>query len=150
MLPEALAFMLSAVVLVSSTSSVSTGTDGLIEIGVQRYDFESSHALASGAWIHRPSQPPHPDQPLDMYFALEPQNMDQIQSIAADVSNPVSTRYGQHLNGEQIGKIVSPAQPDIDTVTQFLESYGITHRVLTTRHMVRTWNVNVHSMRHTI
>jgi hypothetical protein len=47
-----------------------------------------------------------------------------------------SPRYGQHLDVDQIARIVQAPDADIAAVTSWLALHGITHKLSKTRHIV--------------
>lgn len=131
-----LALLAAAAVAVSATAQLS---DTHVEFTAQSFEFERSDALARGDWAQS-STAPDAAMLLDVSFALRPRNMDQIRAEAQAVSDPLSPRYGQHLNGAQIAAIVSPPQAELDAVTSWLSSHaadGVTYRITTTRHMIK-------------
>jgi len=59
-------------------------------------------------------------------FLLKQRNTDVLEEIFWAVSDPKSEKYGAHLTLQEVADLVSPTEDTIDTVKNFLASYGIT------------------------
>ena len=70
------------------------------------------------------------DQVLSMTLALKRRNMDKLDKIFWEVSDPRHANYGEHLNHEQVREIVSPGPAALKTVTAWLHENGITKYVV--------------------
>ena len=54
-------------------------------------------------------RPAEPHDTVKLTFALKQQNLDQLEKVFWDVSNPESSVYGIHLSLEQVVDIVKPS-----------------------------------------
>jgi pseudomonalisin len=55
-----------------------------------------------------------------------PEQEAALEQLIADQHDPTSPRYQRWLTPEQFGEMFGPTQQDVDTVTQWLESFGMT------------------------
>jgi len=58
-------------------------------------------------------------------FLVKQRNTKILEQIFWEVSDPKSERYGRHLSLQEVADLVSPAEETIQTVKDFLASYGI-------------------------
>lgn len=65
------------------------------------------------------------DQQISLSIALKQQNLDVLQQIFHEVSNPQHKNYKQYLTRDEIRDLVAPSQESIDTVTAWLLVNGI-------------------------
>ena len=66
-----------------------------------------------------------PDMQYSMTMALKRRNMDKLDKIFWEVSDPRHANYGEHLNHDQVRELVSPGPEALQTVTNWLHSNGI-------------------------
>jgi tripeptidyl-peptidase I len=59
----------------------------------------------------------------EVIFAVQQKNMDVLETILNDVSNPDSANYGQHLSGEQVGALTMNPEAR-DAVINYLYANG--------------------------
>ena len=62
---------------------------------------------------------------LSMTLSLKRRNMDKLDKIFWEVSDPRHANYGEHLNHDQVRDLVSPGPEALQTVTNWLRSNGI-------------------------
>ncbi|KAJ6030884.1 hypothetical protein N7460_011150 [Penicillium canescens] len=62
---------------------------------------------------------------LPVRIGLTQSNLDYGHELLMDLSNPLSSRYGQHLSSEEVHDLFAPAQKSVDDVRSWLESAGI-------------------------
>jgi subtilase family serine protease len=72
----------------------------------------------------------------DMLLLLAPTSAQKkaLETFLSQVQNPSSPNYHQWLTPTQFGQLYAPAQADIDTVKQWLESQGFTVNQVATSH----------------
>ncbi|KAI9067832.1 subtilisin-like protein [Trametes sanguinea] len=66
-------------------------------------------------------------QPAIMKFvlALKPGNTSGLIQSLLDVSDPASSKYGQHLSKAEVDQLVAPPAESVQTVTNWLKNNGI-------------------------
>ncbi|PRP86479.1 hypothetical protein PROFUN_05261 [Planoprotostelium fungivorum] len=64
------------------------------------------------------------DAPLTLTIALKQRNMEKLDLILTQVSDPTSPQYGRYLTREQVIDLVAPTSDSILQVTQWLRSQG--------------------------
>jgi tripeptidyl-peptidase I len=64
-----------------------------------------------------------PTQVHEVIFAVEQKNMDVLEIILNDVSNPSSANYGQHMSGEQVAALTMNPESR-DAVINYLYANG--------------------------
>ncbi|EAW16248.1 S53 family peptidase [Aspergillus fischeri NRRL 181] len=62
---------------------------------------------------------------LPMRIGLTQSNLDRGHDLLMEVSDPRSSRYGQHLSVEEVRNLFAPSQETVDHVRAWLESEGI-------------------------
>ncbi|KAF4237496.1 hypothetical protein CNMCM8980_006955 [Aspergillus fumigatiaffinis] len=62
---------------------------------------------------------------LPMRIGLTQSNLDRGHDLLMEVSDPRSSRYGQHLSVEEVHDLFAPSQETVDNVRAWLESEGI-------------------------
>lgn len=72
----------------------------------------------------------HGSTTLKMRFALKLQNLDDLAKIAARVSDPQSSKYGQYLTASQIQELVAPKSEHRSAVEQWLSESSIPYEVV--------------------
>ena len=61
----------------------------------------------------------------EVIFAIKPRNMDKVKKILYEVSDPLSSKYGQHLTRDEVSTICS--NPDgTNVIRKYLESLSAT------------------------
>lgn len=65
------------------------------------------------------------EEQRQIIFLLKQRNVDVVEKMFWEVSDPNSPKYGEHLTLEQLAELVSPSEETINTVQNFLASYGI-------------------------
>jgi len=65
------------------------------------------------------------DQKIDLIFAIKQQNLDLLDKIFWEVSDPDSPEYGKFLTAEQLGKLIRPKDESIDTILKWLHQQGV-------------------------
>ena len=61
---------------------------------------------------------------IGITVALKRRNVDKLDRIFWDVSDPNSPRYGEHLNNEQMRELVSPGRAVVERVVSWLKENG--------------------------
>ncbi|KAL8637835.1 MAG: hypothetical protein Q9228_004943 [Teloschistes exilis] len=83
---------------------------------------------APRAWAKRDRV--NPTIVLPVRIGLTQNNLENGPSLLDEVSNPASSKYGQHYTAEEIHDLFAPSQDSVDSVRQWLEAAGIApHRV---------------------
>ncbi|KAJ5319748.1 hypothetical protein N7508_000031 [Penicillium antarcticum] len=63
---------------------------------------------------------------LPVRIGLKQSNLEYGHELLMDLSNPLSSRYGQHLSSNEVHDLFAPTQKSVDNVRSWLESAGIT------------------------
>ncbi|XP_051843582.1 tripeptidyl-peptidase 1 [Antechinus flavipes] len=66
-----------------------------------------------------------PTESLSLTFALRQQNLQQLQKLVHDVSDPGSPRYGKYLSLEDVAALVRPSTLTLSTVQKWLLAVGV-------------------------
>ncbi|KAJ6550464.1 family S53 protease [Mycena vulgaris] len=69
--------------------------------------------------------PAHPDVELTLRIALNPNNIAGLESELYAVSDPSSSRYGQHLTPEDVAEYVKPTSDALSAITSWLQTNKI-------------------------
>ena len=86
----------------------------------------------------------HRDHSHEIVFAVKQRNMDELTRILHDVSDPISSNYGQHMSMDEV--IALTFNPEAcETITKYLEVNGatVTSQSLGGEYIVATAPVNV-------
>uniref|UniRef100_G3P125 Tripeptidyl-peptidase 1 n=1 Tax=Gasterosteus aculeatus TaxID=69293 RepID=G3P125_GASAC len=67
-----------------------------------------------------------PAEELTLTFALKQQNIDQLEEILKQVSDPDSAQNGKHLTLEEVSSLVRPTELTQKVVRHWLKSHGVT------------------------
>jgi tripeptidyl-peptidase-1 len=67
----------------------------------------------------------NPSTVLDVMVSLKSRNMDALNSEIMAVSDPSSSRYGQHLTKDEVTALTAPSQQALELVSQWLTDAGI-------------------------
>tara|TARA_B110000093_G_C12938847_1_gene397109 strand:+ start:64 stop:1794 length:1731 start_codon:yes stop_codon:yes gene_type:complete len=62
---------------------------------------------------------------IPMVVGLKRKNVDLLEKILLEVSDPKTAKYGQHLNDAQMRRLVSPGTDAVDAVKAWLALHGI-------------------------
>lgn len=73
---------------------------------------------------------PHPDHRIVLRIALPQPNFNQLEKHLYEVSDPDHERYGQHLSKAEVEQLVAPHQESVDSVNEWLFSFGLTEEDL--------------------
>jgi tripeptidyl-peptidase-1 len=83
------------------------------------------------------SRAPHSTR-LVLHIFLKKRNVDQMEKLFWDVSNPKSQHYGKYLTADEIGQRHGASKESIDTVRKWLMDGGVSHHeVPLTKDLVR-------------
>jgi len=74
---------------------------------------------------------PHEETEIKLIIAIKQRNVDILERIFWEVSDPTSTSYGEHLTMDDITKIVAPEESVLDAVFHWLDGHPITFKELT-------------------
>ncbi|PRP80870.1 hypothetical protein PROFUN_11425 [Planoprotostelium fungivorum] len=81
---------------------------------------------------HPSADPLRDDDPeIKLTFALKQRNLDKLDALFWDVSNPESPQYGHHLRQSEVVELVSPSQKSVAVVTDWLHNHGVSKMQLT-------------------
>lgn len=83
--------------------------------------------FSSKRWIQL-TQPPAAGATISATFALKRSSdkSAKIEETLMDLSTPTSNNYGKWLSKEQAKELVAASEEQLKTVTDFVESYGVT------------------------
>lgn len=65
-----------------------------------------------------------PTEALPLHFGLRQPNMDKLDAMLMDVSDPASPNYGQHWTAERVAKTFAPNKETLDAVRGWLVDAG--------------------------
>jgi tripeptidyl-peptidase-1 len=83
---------------------------------------------------------------IKFLIALKQRNIEQLEQILAQVSDPESPQYGQYLSIQDLTNLLAPAEEDIAAVVSWLESHDISDYVLNTNKDFISVNAPVHKV----
>jgi len=63
---------------------------------------------------------------IELTFAVRQRNLDQLEQIFHEVSDPDSPRYGQHLTFDEVNTLTAPSQGDLAVVEDMARQLGAT------------------------
>ena len=66
------------------------------------------------------------DTVLELSFALKQENLDELEKLFWEVSNPDSPSYGKYLTTDEITEMIAPRYSTVRVVEQWLKSHGVT------------------------
>jgi tripeptidyl-peptidase I len=66
------------------------------------------------------------EQTISLQIGLKMQNIEKLEGMLRDVSDPKSPNYGKYLTAAQIADTFKPSQESSQAVTAWLESQGVT------------------------
>ncbi|KAF8969344.1 subtilisin-like protein [Flammula alnicola] len=69
---------------------------------------------------------PAPDHKIVLKIALPQPNFSELERHLYEVSDPDHERYGQHLSKEEVEELVAPHPESLDSVNEWLSSFGFT------------------------
>jgi len=90
-------------------------------------------ASANSRWQLNPEEQRDAATSFSFKVALKPQNMETLESLFYQVSNPNNPLYGKYLTHEQIADIISLPQEEINKVQDYLQSALETHCAVETK-----------------
>ena len=93
---------------------------------------EAEH-VASGRGMRgwTPFKPSDPNQMLELVFAVKQTNLNFLEEILLEVSDPTSERYGKHLSNRAVHQLVAPLPEHVKTVMEFLKLHNVEPEALT-------------------
>jgi tripeptidyl-peptidase-1 len=65
------------------------------------------------------------DEKLQLTFMVKQTNLDALEASLMSVSDPQSSRYGQHLSNQQVHDLVAPEPKSVQSVMAFLKGHGV-------------------------
>lgn len=71
-----------------------------------------------------------PQDTVSLTVAVKQQNLAQLEQIFWEVSTPSSPQYGKFLTAAEVSALVMPSQESINSVVNWLTSYGVQHKSL--------------------
>jgi tripeptidyl-peptidase I len=114
---------LTVVTLLCVTLAVSaspTAPRVLMERHVEDFPLDMS---ARDAWTMRARA--SPDTPMKLHFFVKQQNMDTLEKILFDVSDPSSENYGKHLSFDAVNQLSAPKVESVIQVISYLQQHGV-------------------------
>ncbi|KAL1296490.1 hypothetical protein AAFC00_000003 [Neodothiora populina] len=75
------------------------------------------------------SSTPAASQPITLKLVLKQQNVDQLESLLASVSDPLSPKYGQYYTADQVNAIFAPSSSSVDTVKQWSRGVDLDYNI---------------------
>lgn len=88
----------------------------------------------------------------ELVFAIQQKNLDQIEQILNDVSNPSSANYGKHLTKQEVDEL-TVNHDGHRQVLEFLSLIGAeivssNDNYITTKAKIQTWNQSLNTVFH--
>jgi len=120
---------LLALVLAISFLSVSTSATSskrvFLESGtyVTPSSFSQGPPLQPREWVVGPRV--EANTPIKLTIAIKQSNLDKLDTIFWDVSNPKSPRYGEYLTGEEVDALVASDPEHVRKVEEWLVENGV-------------------------
>jgi len=71
---------------------------------------------------------PPPNHKIVLRIGLPQPNFSVLEKHLYEVSDPDHERYGQHLSKAEVEELVAPHQESLDSVNEWLSSFGITEK----------------------
>jgi len=68
---------------------------------------------------------PNKHHNLELTLALKQRNLDKLEQLFWEVSNPKSDLYGSYLKLSEVRNLISPSRSDIDHVISWMKFYGV-------------------------
>ena len=90
-------------------------------------------------WVER--EKVGPQTVLELTFALKQENVDQLEELLLEVSNPDSQLYGKYISVDQITELVSPTKQTIGVVKSWLANLDVTNWQLTLNKDFLLWTL---------
>lgn len=87
--------------------------------------FLLEHVAASpqlGWELHRRAE--HNDL-IEITIAVKQQNVETLEQVLLEVSDPSNSRYGQHLTLHEVNSLLAPKREHLEAVTSWLSSLGV-------------------------
>lgn len=81
---------------------------------------------------------PAPNHKIVLKIALPQPNFSELERHLYEVSDPDHERYGQHLSKEEVEELVAPHPESLNTVNEWLSSFGFKDEDLV-RSPARDW-----------
>ena len=66
-----------------------------------------------------------PNKILELTFAIKQMNVDRLEEILLDVSDPESSKYGKYLSVSELTELISPSRKSLSTVRSWLAQHGV-------------------------
>ena len=66
-----------------------------------------------------------PSEDVRLTFALQQRNLESLERVFWEVSDPRSTKYGNHLSLSDLARLIAPSDETISTVEGWLRSHGV-------------------------
>jgi tripeptidyl-peptidase-1 len=96
---------------------LALGSNGL------RVEIETPFASAPSGWT--PSGFPHPESTIQLVFAVKQQNVDELERVLLDASNPNSENYGSWWSHQAVHSLVAPKPEASRSVLAWLAAHGL-------------------------
>lgn len=74
-------------------------------------------------WEFKAAAPAH--MTMDMHIGLKEQNLDKLEKLALEMSDPDHPSYGKHMTKAEIDALTAPSKATVDAVTEWLASHGV-------------------------
>ena len=114
-------FTLTLLLSIGSTYSVNSFRD---DDHVRFPFYEANYDVVPAEWVQT-SPSDRRLSSVELFILLPPRNIEELERLLVDVSDPDSPRYGQHLSSEELQKLVAPPKQKLQLVLAWLEEYGV-------------------------
>lgn len=79
--------------------------------------------ISFGKWISLGRV--NPQSSIEFTIAVKQQNIDKLEPLLLEISDPDSPVYGHHLSKHELDRLISPSNESIDAILNWLASAGI-------------------------
>ncbi|KAI0199767.1 tripeptidyl-peptidase 1 precursor [Astrocystis sublimbata] len=86
------------------------------------YSVKDSHDVPRD-WVKSARAPG--DHVMNLQIGLKQSNFDELEKQLYEVSDPDSSKYGNHLSAEQVEELVKPSKETSDLIHEWLGDHGI-------------------------
>jgi hypothetical protein len=99
-------------------------------LSLQVAKFCAASSVVVGNWVNRDDfvvaddQLVHGERTHELVFAVKQLNLDMIERILDEVSNPASSKYGHHLSRDAVHNLTANAEATI-AIRDFCEKKGL-------------------------
>jgi len=68
---------------------------------------------------------PSADREIRLFIALREENIEKLEDMALEISNPKNEHYGQHISLKELNELISPQKEEVLDLLRWLKHQGI-------------------------